>query len=81
VEQELRRVEGERPLLVVDLRKLRFIDSTGLKLLLSANARAQRDGRRLRVVQGQNPVRRIFHFTGVEKLLDVVPEPTPARAS
>jgi anti-sigma B factor antagonist len=81
VEQELRRVEGQRPLLVVDLHKLRFIDSTGLKLLLSANARAQRDGRRLRVVEGQNAVRRIFHFTGVEKLLDVVPEPAPARAS
>ena len=37
---------------VVDLRELTFIDSTGLRLLLELNSEARADGTRLRLVEG-----------------------------
>ena len=39
-------------LLVLDLRELTFMDSTGLRVMVSADARARDDSRRLVVVQG-----------------------------
>src|SRR3712207_4935673 len=73
-EEELRRIEGDRDraTLVLDLRELKFLDSTGLRLILSAHARACRDGRRLRIIPGSQAVRRIFQLTGVTERLDIV---------
>lgn len=44
---------------VVDLRKLSFIDLTGLRALLDADARSRQDGRNLRFISGRI-VRRLF---------------------
>jgi anti-sigma B factor antagonist len=44
---------------VVDLRKLRFIDLTGLRVLLDADARSRQDGMNLRFIPGP-VVRRLF---------------------
>jgi anti-sigma B factor antagonist len=53
LDSELRRVEATRPArLLLDLSALAFIDSAGLARLLAAHRRAQREGRRLIVVQG-----------------------------
>ena len=66
-EEELRRIESEvQPrVLVLDLRTLKFLDSTGLRLILAAHARAMKRGGRLTIVQGSDAVKRIFRLTGV----------------
>ena len=82
-EEELRRIErsSELPLLVLDLRSLKFMDSTGLRLILSAHARAINRGRKLAIVEGGEAIRRIFRLTGVLERLNVVDAPVGATAS
>jgi anti-anti-sigma factor len=72
-EEELRRIEEETAprILVLDLRRLKFLDSTGLRLILAAHARALKRGGRLSIVQGTDAVRRIFRLTGVMDRLNV----------
>ena len=77
-EEELDRVERARPArLVVDLRGLSFMDSTGLRIIASADARARQDGRRLTVIQGPPAVRRVFEITRLDERLEIVDEDPP----
>ena len=80
VQEELRRVEaGDPPLVVLDLSALTFLDSTGLRSLIAADARGREQGRRLTLAQGPAVVRRVFEITGLEGRLDIVDEePSPA---
>jgi anti-sigma B factor antagonist len=48
---------------VVDLSDVEFIDSTGLRLIVSADARIRRDGRMLELVKGPDRVHRVFRMT------------------
>ena len=79
-EEELRRIEeqSQQSLLVLDLRSLKFMDSTGLRLILSAHARAINRGRKLAIVEGGEAIRRIFRLTGVLERLNVVDAPVGA---
>ena len=79
-EEELRRIEeqSQPALLVLDLRSLKFMDSTGLRLILSAHARAVNRGRKLAIVEGGEAIRRIFRLTGVLERLNVVDAPVGA---
>ena len=79
-EEELRRIEEhcKADLLVLDLSALKFMDSTGLRLILSAHARAINHGRRLAIVQGGEAVRRIFRLTGVLGRLNFVDDAAPS---
>ena len=77
-DEEIRRAEERKPrTLVLDLRALRFLDSTGLRLIMSAQARASKQGHRFAIVQGTDAVRRIFRLAGVNRRLDLV-EDVPA---
>ncbi|MFL5883501.1 MAG: STAS domain-containing protein [Thermoleophilaceae bacterium] len=80
-EEELRRIEEEAhpSLLILDLRSLKFLDSTGLRLILAAHARAMKRGSRLTIVQGSDAVRRIFRLTGVIERLNVFDDLTAAE--
>jgi anti-anti-sigma factor len=79
VEDALKEIEQERPpLLVLDLRELTFMDSTGLRVMVSADARARDDSRRLAVVQGPEPVHRVFRITGLDDHLEMVETPEAA---
>ena len=79
VEDALKEIERERPaLLVLDLRELTFMDSTGLRVMVSADARARDDSRRLAVVQGPESVHRVFRITGLDDHLDIVETPEAA---
>ena len=69
--RELRDAGADR--LVVDLRELAFMDSTGLRLLLRWDAEATRDGFVLEVVPGPPAVQRVFELTGTTELLRFVP--------
>jgi anti-sigma B factor antagonist len=73
VEREIALLEDTAPrVLVLDLRGLDFMDSTGLRIVVSANARAEASGRRFVVVRGPEPVHRIFRITRLEERLDMV---------
>jgi anti-anti-sigma factor len=60
---------------VVDLRGLTFLDSTGIALLLRWQRLAHDDGFRFGVVLGDERVRRPLEITGVLGVLDVVEPP------
>ena len=62
--------QDEDKRLVIDLRGLTHIDSTGVGCIVYAVGRARETGGEIEIVQGPRPVRRIFELTG---LLDVLP--------
>jgi anti-sigma B factor antagonist len=51
--------------LVLDLRELTFIDSTGLSLLLAAEREAQRVGAQFAIVDGSPAVARLLEIVGL----------------
>jgi anti-sigma B factor antagonist len=59
--------------LVLDLRQLRFLDSTGVRLLLSWDAQSRADGFDLTVIPGPAPVQRVMDVAGVAELLPFAP--------
>jgi anti-anti-sigma factor len=76
LDDALMRVEADGPpLLVIDLSGLDFMDSTGLRLLISADARAREAGRRLVLVQGNEMVQRVLRITRLDERLEIVADP------
>jgi anti-anti-sigma factor len=51
------------------------MDSTGLRVVASADTRARQDGRRLVIVQGPPAVRRVFEITRLAERLEMVDSP------
>jgi anti-anti-sigma factor len=70
LETELER-NREHELLIVDLRELNFIDSTGLGVLVKAHQQAQEGGRRFALVRGPGQVQRLLGLTGLADQLPV----------
>ena len=58
--------------LVLDLRGLQFIDSTGLRMLIQIDAAARSDGFDFVVFCGNGHVRRVLGETGLDGVLPVV---------
>jgi anti-sigma B factor antagonist len=76
VESRLIEVEQREPeRLFLDLRRVNFIDSTGLSMIINADGRAKKAGRRLTIVSGDGVPRRILRTVGLEDRLDVLSEP------
>src|SRR5690606_32458840 len=82
VEAILRECEERPPqLLLIDLRELTFIDSAGLRLLITANWRAHAAGRKLSVTRTHASVRRMFELTGLDsELHELEPDAVDALA-
>jgi anti-sigma B factor antagonist len=59
---------------VLDLRALRFLDTSGLRAVIDEDRRATADGRRLQIVRGPAAVQRVFALAGVEDRLPFVAE-------
>ena len=75
-DEEMRRLEAQKPnSIVLDLRKLNFLDSAGLGRVLAIQRRATRDGRRLVVVRGCRAVERLFALTALDLRLEMVSDP------
>ncbi len=73
VEDELRRIEDEvETLLVLDLSRLSFLDSTGLRLMVTADGQARKAGRRLVIVKGPEAVQRVFGIMKLDEKLEMV---------
>jgi anti-sigma B factor antagonist len=58
--------------LVLDLRGLSFIDSSGLRLLVELHRRAQRDRLQLTLVAPAAPIDRAIQLCGLDKALPFV---------
>jgi anti-sigma B factor antagonist len=64
--------EEARPkLLTLDLRELDFMDVSGMRVLLDAARRAERDGRQLMVMNPQPAIRRLFALTAVDRTITI----------
>jgi anti-sigma B factor antagonist len=61
--------------LVLDLRRLTFMDSTGLRTLAQTNARAQDDGFTLSIWRGPRQIERVLEISGLGPLLPLADAP------
>jgi anti-anti-sigma factor len=76
LEAELDRISApETQLLVVDLRGLDFMDSTGLSILVRAHQRLAAEGCEMGLVRGSQQVQRLLDLTGVAERLRLVDAP------
>jgi anti-sigma B factor antagonist len=81
VESRLLELERRAPQrLLLDLRRVNFIDSTGLSMIINADGRARKAGRRFTIVSGEGVPRRILRTVGLEERLDVRSEVPEAGA-
>ena len=74
-----REVEGsavaEAAIVVLDLQELEFIDSTGLRVLLSAYERSREHGQEFAITPGSQQVQRLLSITRVDEHLRVIASP------
>ncbi len=63
--------------LVLDLSRLRFIDSSGLRVIVVLNRRAAEGGWSLQLVRPAQPVLKVFQISGLEEHLDFIAEGRP----
>jgi anti-sigma B factor antagonist len=59
------------PVLIVDMARTEYCDSTGLNVLVRAMRQAGEEGRTIRLVAGGSGLQRIFAVTGVGSLFRV----------
>jgi anti-sigma B factor antagonist len=76
LEEELTRVaESDTEQVIIDLRELEFMDSTGLSTLVKAHQRAQEAGQEFVLVRGSHQVQRLLSLTGVAERLTFADAP------
>ena len=77
LEQELERVTSDHSpaSIVLDFTTLEFMDSTGLRLVVLADARCREQGIRLALMRGPDPVHRVFEITRMVDRLQFVEAP------
>ena len=60
-------------MLVLDLQRLRFMDSTGLRLVLWARDRCQESDRQFALTPGSQQVQRLLSVSGAGEHLRIIP--------
>jgi len=60
---------------VLDLRELTFLDSSGLRLILALQAGVHERGGRLVLVRGPRRVHRVLELTRADEELEIVADP------
>lgn len=68
-------LDSDAQLIIVDLRGLEFMDSTGLHVLIQAHQRMHDAGRCLALVRARAQVQRLFDLTGVSDAMTIVDSP------
>ena len=63
------------PAIVLDLRDVDFMDSSGLRTVIVAAQRAEEDASRFALVPGKAQVMRVFEITRMEERLEFVDDP------
>ncbi|MDQ3722173.1 MAG: STAS domain-containing protein [Actinomycetota bacterium] len=70
VERELLQAEATSARTIrLDLSGLQFMDSTGIRLLIAADARSRANSGRLRLTRPPAPVLRVLCIAGIDELL------------
>jgi anti-anti-sigma factor len=69
------------PLIVLDLEDLQFIDSSGLRVILSTHERARERGQAFALTQGSHQVQRLLSIAGVSGHLQIIASPDELPAS
>ena len=76
-QEELGKIHPEQTkLVVVDLREVEFMDSTGLSTIVRAHQRLSEQDCELTLVKGPPQVQRLLDLTGVAKRLRLGSEPS-----
>ena len=77
VEERIRTtLEDEPAVLVLDLRQVDFLDSSGLRVVLALDHDQRERGARLVVVRGGRRVARVMELTGADRQLEMVDDPS-----
>jgi anti-anti-sigma factor len=73
---------AQAPVVVLDLREVTFIDSSGLGVIVGQQKRSQERNERFAVaVGGSLAVQRILDLSGLVKVLDIVDDPSERLAA
>ena len=72
--ERIGRLDGVE-LVIVDLRELAFLDSTGLEAIVKFDARSRASGAELVVVRGPRAVERLFAVMQLDTKLRIVDDP------
>jgi anti-sigma B factor antagonist len=76
LEQALDQIRPElTKLVIVDLRELEFMDSTGLSIIVRAHQRLSESNCELTLIKGQPQVQRLLDLTGVADRVRLFAEP------
>jgi anti-sigma B factor antagonist len=67
--------ELDADLIIVDLRELDFMDSTGLHVIVEAQHRTRESGQSFALIRGGEQVQRLFDLTGLADALTIVDSP------
>jgi anti-sigma B factor antagonist len=74
LEQALAGAEIEsKPMVVLDLQQIDFIDSTGLRIVLATLERCRDRGQQFAITPGSPQVQRLLSVTGLGEHLPIVP--------
>lgn len=76
LDESLRGCEDGADTVLMDLRGLSFMDSSGLRVILGADARARSRGSRLVLIPGPPGVQRVFQLTLLDTRLEFVDDPS-----
>jgi len=68
LEEAVREVCASGTGLVIDLRKVTFMDSTGLRVLIVAGTLCEETGHELRIIPGED-IQRILEISGLDRVL------------
>jgi anti-anti-sigma factor len=68
--------QGARSL-IVDLSRLAFVDSSGLRMFITLNDRASADGWSLGLIRPPDPSYSVFRITGAEENLPFIEDASP----
>ena len=80
IQAELEAAYARARAVVLDLRAVTFIDSSGVRLLVEAELLSRRDGFAFLVVRGPEPVERLLDLAGLTDRVPLIVEPAEANA-
>jgi anti-anti-sigma factor len=66
LEAELSGVDEHATVVILDLSRLAFMDSTGLRLIVRAEQRLGETQRTLKLIRGPSQIQRLFLLSGLE---------------
>ena len=72
METALRPLEARFSTVILDLRRVTFLDSTRLRAIVSADARSRKNGFELKIVRGYGSVQKLLYLAGLDKFLPLL---------